>query len=160
MSCVLYIYIYICVYMMWYDMKWNDMIYDIWYMIYDVWCMMHDIWYMIWYGMVCMYIYITSYNPCVLLHIYYILLLHITTYYYMSLQMDGQSPPQVDHVLASRGQGPSQTVLLKEHHVELVVLRLREEGPYRAIVVVVRLVGALVSSLGTPWWWCSWVCGS
>mmetsp|Transcript_76045 Transcript_76045/g.167907 ORF Transcript_76045/g.167907 Transcript_76045/m.167907 type:complete len:241 (-) Transcript_76045:464-1186(-) len=30
--------------------------------------------------------------------------------------------------------------LLKEHHVELVVLRLREEGPYRAIVVVVRLV--------------------
>ena len=148
-------YIYMCVYMMWYDMKWNDM-------IYDVWCMMHDIWYMIWYGMVCMYvcIYITSYNPCVLLHIYYILLLHITTYYYMSLQMDGQSPPQVDHVLASRGQGPSQTVLLKEHHVELVVLRLREEGPYRAIVVVVRLVGALVSSLGTPWWWCSWVCGS
>ena len=46
---------------------------------------------------------------------------------------------------------PSLRVLLKEHHVELVVLRLREEGPYRAIVVVVRLVGALVSSLGTPW---------
>ena len=152
MSCVLYIYV--CVYdVIWYEMKW----YDIWYMMYDVWCMIYDIWYdMVWY--VC--IYITSYNPCVLLHIYYILLLHITTYYYMSLQMDGQSPPQVDHVLASRGQGPSQTVLLKEHHVELVVLRLREEGPYRAIVVVVRLVGALVSSLGTPWWWCSWVCGS
>ena len=47
----------------------------------------------------------------------------------------------VDGSESSPGPRPSELVpvLLQEHHVELVVLGLGEEGPNRAVVVVVRL---------------------